>query len=92
MTLQERFTQRVRQLADNPVTQKVVDFDLRRNIVDDIEAMLERAGAFRVEVYVLDEDGTPVQTDEDLGAELDSRDLRALAEDLADYILKGQDL
>jgi hypothetical protein len=66
---------------------RAVEFDFRRRVVDDIEEMLDKAGAFQTEVYVVDEDGSPGQRVHDVEDHRDATKLRRMAEALADYVI-----
>jgi hypothetical protein len=85
MKLAQRKQQRTAEMAHKEF--RAIEFDFRRRVVDDIEEMLEKAGAFTTEVFLVDEDGQPVHEDVDAGIESDSVKLRRMAESLADYVI-----
>jgi len=64
---------------------RAVEFDYRRRVIDDIEAMLEKAGAFHTEIYVVDEQGNPGQRVHDVEDRQDADKLRRMAEAIFDY-------
>ncbi|WP_006241992.1 hypothetical protein [Mycolicibacterium tusciae] len=67
--------------------ERAAEFDYRRRVVDDIEEMLVKDGAFHTEVWVVDEEGSPTHRVPDVESHYESRKLRLMAEAIADYVI-----
>lgn len=72
-------------IADMEQRRRAADFDYRRRVVDDIENMLMRAGAFSTEVYITDGEGAPEQRCPDVEDTCNRDKLRRMAEAIVDY-------